>query len=73
MGLVEELTNGQVVIGPASLYTIIKKLIREAYITFAEKGIKGCIGWRVWRGVVFGIANIVQKFNIITSAGGRIV
>lgn len=44
MGLVEELTNGQVVIGPASLYTIIKKLIREEYIKFAEKGIKGCIG-----------------------------
>lgn len=32
MSLIEELTNGQVVIGPASLYTIIKKLITESYI-----------------------------------------
>ena len=32
MSLVEELTEGQVVIGPASLYTIIKKLMKEGYI-----------------------------------------
>ena len=32
MSLVEELTEGQVVIGPASLYTIIKKLMKEQYI-----------------------------------------
>lgn len=37
MALVEELTNGQVVIGPASLYTIIKKLIREDYIELYEE------------------------------------
>ena len=32
MSLVEELTEGQVSIGPASLYTIIKKLMQEHYI-----------------------------------------
>lgn len=32
MSLIEELTDGQVVIGPASLYTIIKKLMNESYI-----------------------------------------
>lgn len=32
MNLVEALTDGQVTIGPASLYTIIKKLIKEEYI-----------------------------------------
>ncbi|EEK70298.1 PadR family transcriptional regulator [Bacillus mycoides] len=32
MSLIEELTNGKVVIGPASLYTIIKKLITQSYI-----------------------------------------
>lgn len=32
MSLVEELTEGQVAIGPASLYTIIKKLMKEGYI-----------------------------------------
>lgn len=32
MSLVEELTEGQVIIGPASLYTIIKKLMKEEYI-----------------------------------------
>jgi DNA-binding PadR family transcriptional regulator len=32
MSLVEELTEGQVTIGPASLYTIIKKLMGEDYI-----------------------------------------
>ena len=32
MSLVEELTEAQVVIGPASLYTIIKKLLKEQYI-----------------------------------------
>ena len=28
MSLIEEITNGTVVIGPASLYTIIKKLLK---------------------------------------------
>ncbi|HIW34097.1 MAG TPA: PadR family transcriptional regulator [Candidatus Paenibacillus intestinavium] len=32
MSLIEEITNGTVVIGPASLYTIIKKLLKESYI-----------------------------------------
>lgn len=32
MSLVEEITEGTVVIGPASLYTIIKKLTNESYI-----------------------------------------
>lgn len=32
MSLIEEMTKGTVVIGPASLYTIIKKLINESYI-----------------------------------------
>ncbi|MGE6257010.1 PadR family transcriptional regulator [Heyndrickxia sporothermodurans] len=32
MNLVEEITEGQVVIGPASLYTIIKKLMNESFI-----------------------------------------
>ncbi|MFD3450359.1 PadR family transcriptional regulator [Microbacteriaceae bacterium 4G12] len=32
MGIVEEITKGEVVIGPASLYTIIKKLMKESYI-----------------------------------------
>jgi len=32
MSLIEELTEAQVVIGPASLYTIIKKLLKEHYI-----------------------------------------
>ncbi|MGZ9586616.1 PadR family transcriptional regulator [Paenibacillus marinisediminis] len=32
MNLIEEITEGQVVIGPASLYTIIKKLMNESYI-----------------------------------------
>ncbi|MBU8771711.1 PadR family transcriptional regulator [Cytobacillus oceanisediminis] len=32
MGLVEEITNGEVNIGPASLYTIIKKLIKQEYV-----------------------------------------
>lgn len=32
MSLVEEITNGEVNIGPASLYTIIKKLIKQEYV-----------------------------------------
>ena len=36
MSLVEELTEGQVSIGPASLYTIIKKLMNEQYITLYD-------------------------------------
>ncbi|MFD0870702.1 lineage-specific thermal regulator protein [Chlamydia abortus] len=32
MNLIEEITEGQVVVGPASLYTIIKKLMKESYI-----------------------------------------
>lgn len=36
MSLVEELTNGQVAIGPASLYTIIKKLMGEQYIDLSD-------------------------------------
>jgi DNA-binding PadR family transcriptional regulator len=32
MSLVEEITGGTVAIGPASLYTIIKKLMKEDYI-----------------------------------------
>ncbi|QWG70558.1 hypothetical protein EXW32_30010 (plasmid) [Bacillus mycoides] len=36
MSLIEELTNGQVVIGPVSLYTIIKKLINEPYILLSD-------------------------------------
>ena len=36
MSLVEELTEGEVVIGPASLYTIIKKLIKEQYIVLYD-------------------------------------
>lgn len=36
MSLVEELTNGQVTIGPASLYTIIKKLMGEQYINLSD-------------------------------------
>ena len=37
MSLVEELTNGQVAIGPASLYTIIKKLMKESYIKLYDE------------------------------------
>lgn len=37
MGLVEETTNGTFVIGPASLYTIIKKLSKEQYIVLHEE------------------------------------
>lgn len=37
MSLVEELTDGQVVIGPASLYTIIKKLMKEGYIELFDE------------------------------------
>lgn len=37
MNLVEELTDGQVVIGPASLYTIIKKLMKEGYIELFDE------------------------------------
>lgn len=36
MNIVEEITDGAVVIGPASLYTIIKKLTNEAYIELYE-------------------------------------
>ncbi|MER2000252.1 MAG: PadR family transcriptional regulator [Lysinibacillus sp.] len=36
MSIVEEITGGQVTIGPASLYTIIKKLINEQYITLYD-------------------------------------
>ncbi|GIN63101.1 PadR family transcriptional regulator [Robertmurraya siralis] len=36
MNLVEETTNGQVVIGPASLYTIIKKLLNEQLISLHD-------------------------------------
>lgn len=32
MSLIEETTNGEIVIGPASLYTIIKKLLEEDMI-----------------------------------------
>lgn len=37
MSLVEELTDGQVVIGPASLYTIIKKLMKQSYIELVDE------------------------------------
>jgi DNA-binding PadR family transcriptional regulator len=36
MNLVEETTKGQVVIGPASLYTIIKKLLNEQLISLHD-------------------------------------
>ncbi|EON71442.1 PadR family transcriptional regulator [Lysinibacillus sphaericus] len=36
MSVIEELTDSQVVIGPASLYTIIKKLINESYIKLID-------------------------------------
>lgn len=36
MNIVEEITGGQVTIGPASLYTIIKKLMNEQYITLYD-------------------------------------
>lgn len=32
MSLIEETTNGEIVIGPASLYTIIKKLLEQELI-----------------------------------------
>ncbi|URM32647.1 PadR family transcriptional regulator [Cytobacillus firmus] len=32
MSLVEKITHGEVNIGPASLYTIIKKLIKQEYV-----------------------------------------
>lgn len=37
MSEIEELTEGEVKIGPASLYTIIKKLIDEEYIVLYDK------------------------------------
>lgn len=37
MNLIEELTDGQVVVGPASLYTIIKKLMGEHYIDLYDE------------------------------------
>lgn len=36
MNLVEETTKGAFVIGPASLYTIIKKLLKEQLITLHD-------------------------------------
>lgn len=36
MKLVEDTTDGTFVIGPASLYTIIKKLMKESYITLHD-------------------------------------
>lgn len=36
MALVEEKTKGAFVIGPASLYTIIKKLLKEQYIVLQD-------------------------------------
>ncbi|GIP36291.1 PadR family transcriptional regulator [Paenibacillus sp. J2TS4] len=36
MSLVEETTKGTFVIGPASLYTIIKKLLKEELITLHD-------------------------------------
>lgn len=36
MSVIEEITGGAVVIGPASLYTIIRKLTTEAYIELYE-------------------------------------
>lgn len=32
MNLIEEKTNGEIIIGPASMYTIIKKLLKQEWI-----------------------------------------
>lgn len=32
MSLIEETTNGEITIGPASMYTIIKKLLKQEWI-----------------------------------------
>lgn len=37
MQLIEDLTKGTFTIGPASLYTIIKKLMKEQYIELHDK------------------------------------
>ncbi|MDW0118297.1 PadR family transcriptional regulator [Sporosarcina thermotolerans] len=37
MSLVEETTKGSFVIGPASLYTIIKKLLKEQFIVLQDE------------------------------------
>lgn len=37
MSTIEEITKGQVKIGPASLYTIIKKLLNEQYIELVDE------------------------------------
>jgi len=37
MKLIEDTTEGAFVIGPASLYTIIKKLVKESYIELHDE------------------------------------
>lgn len=34
---IEELTDGEMVIGPATLYTMLKKMQAQDYITLAEE------------------------------------
>lgn len=36
MNLIEETTNGEISIGPASMYTIIKKLLKQEWIYLYE-------------------------------------
>src|SRR5699024_1346081 len=64
MKLIEDTTDGTFIIGPASLYTIIKKLMKENYIELHDKSdgrkkvyiltevVRSALEWDISRGKV---------------------